>query len=70
MTKAEQAILLLVQEPLGDFAYNIREHELKGWDGPRVKNWGEGARLAEEVARELGWDGRYAFQGPKAEEGF
>jgi hypothetical protein len=59
---AGKAVLKLVEEPLGDFVYRIRENELRGWGGPRVVNWGEASSLAEKAARALGWDGKYAFQ--------
>jgi hypothetical protein len=39
---------------LGDFTYNIREHELKGWDGPKVKAWGEGCVLIDQAMKVLG----------------
>lgn len=29
----------LNEEELGDWVYDIRERELRGWDGPRVKSW-------------------------------
>lgn len=53
--KALRALELLYSATsIGDYVYDIRERELKGWDGPRVTAWGEGARLAEEALREAG----------------
>lgn len=48
--------LLRFAASLGDFVYNIREHELQGWDGPKVKAWGEGCRLIDLAMKVLGED--------------
>lgn len=34
-----EALTMLMQEPLGDFIYDVRDSEMQGWDGPRVANW-------------------------------
>lgn len=39
---------------IGDYVYDIRERELKGWDGPRVTAWGHGASLALTALVEAG----------------
>ncbi len=47
-----EAAVMLTKEPLGDFIYNIRDQELKGWDGPRVKNWSEAVIKIEAAIAE------------------
>lgn len=53
--KAIEALKLLNRgATIGDFVYQIRDSELKGWDGPRVKAWSDGAVLAAEVLKAVG----------------
>ncbi len=53
--KAIEALKLLKQGAnIGDFVYEIRERELLGWDGPRVKAWSDGAQLAEQALKAVG----------------
>ncbi len=33
----------------GDQAYDVRERELEGWDGPKVVEWGEGCAVIREM---------------------
>ena len=35
--------------PLGDIAYDIREREAQGWDGPKVTKWGKAADDAAKL---------------------
>lgn len=37
---------------LGDIVYEIREKELKGWDGPLVTKWSDACRRAEVLLRD------------------
>lgn len=41
------ALVMLFKEELGDFIYEIRDNELKGWEGPRVMNWGKAVTKAK-----------------------
>jgi hypothetical protein len=41
----------LVAQNVGDFVYQIRERETEGWEGPKVKAWGE---ACETLRREGG----------------
>jgi hypothetical protein len=34
---------------LGDLVYEVRENEGQGWDGPKVKAWGEACAKMEEL---------------------
>lgn len=58
MTPGEKALealrLLQSAHNIGDFVYEIRSNELKGWDGPRVSAWGHGSVLAGEALKEAG----------------
>lgn len=44
------ALRTLLDESIGDFVYQIRDRELKGWDGPRVAAWSEACRMVEKYA--------------------
>jgi hypothetical protein len=35
--------------PLGDIAYDIREREAQGWNGPKVTKWGKAADDAAKL---------------------
>ena len=37
----KKAIVTLSKESIGDFTYTIRDREMQGWDGPRVKAWSD-----------------------------
>lgn len=51
--KALQALRLFYEVgDLGDFIYNIRDREAKGWDGPLVQKWSDACRLAREALNE------------------
>lgn len=39
---------------LGDFIYDVREREGKGWDGPKVQAWGEACEAADRIVKEAG----------------
>ncbi len=47
-----KALRTFLAESIGDRVYDIRERECLGWDGPRVKAWGEASvtlsRLRDE----------------------
>lgn len=45
------ARLLTSAASLGDFIYTIRERELQGWDGPKVKAWSDGCQLIESALK-------------------
>lgn len=46
--------LLMVAKPcLGDFVYQIRDSEMQGWEGHRVRAWGEGCGLIHDAMRRL-----------------
>ena len=48
--KAISALKMLSKvRDLGDFIYDIREREGKGWDGPKVKVWSDACELVKEV---------------------
>jgi len=50
-----EALTLLCQESLEDWIYDIREREGLGWNGPRVKAWGQAcvkARVTLKSAEE------------------
>lgn len=36
---------------LGDCIYDVREREGEGWEGPRVKAWGEAVHEAEAAIK-------------------
>jgi hypothetical protein len=50
VTKGEEAVAILNQlqsaANLGDFVYDVRDREGKGWDGPRVVAWGNASERA------------------------
>ncbi len=48
--RLEHIIKMLNVEPLGDFIYNVRDREGQGWDGPRMKNWGQACMKVKEIA--------------------
>jgi hypothetical protein len=43
--KVQQCLVGLRAENIGDFIYTIREHELKGWKGPRVVAYGQSCAM-------------------------
>ena len=49
----DEALQVLVKEHVCDFIYNIRERELKGWDGPRVKAWGEACQVITQYVQTI-----------------
>ena len=54
MTEAEQILYdLFSVRDLGDFVYNIRENECKGWDGPKVILWGNACDRAHKLLKKL-----------------
>lgn len=46
------ALKILDEEGLGDWIYDIRERELRGWDGPRVKAFGKACGTIKKYLRE------------------
>lgn len=42
------AIQALLDNHVGDYVYDIRERELKGWAGPRVTAWGKACAILRE----------------------
>jgi hypothetical protein len=36
---------------LGDYVYDVREHEGLDWDGPKVTTWSNACVLAEELIK-------------------
>ena len=53
--KALEAVRLMQSAyNLGDLIYTVKESEIQGWDGPRVKAWNEGAMLAIEALKQSG----------------
>lgn len=47
MTLNEAIEILIKKEYIGDFIYNVRENEGKGWDGPRVTAYSEAVATLE-----------------------
>lgn len=41
----------LDRQSIGDFVYNIRDCELKGWEGPRVTAWGEASATLARIVK-------------------
>ena len=53
--KALRALeLMFSASSLGDYIYDVREREGKGWDGPAVQAWSDGVMLAEEALKDVG----------------
>lgn len=52
-----RAVAALHKEHVGDFTYTIRDRELEGWDGPRVKAWSDACatidRMVKKHAKDL-----------------
>lgn len=44
------ALRVLVAENIGDNVYDIRERELKGWEGPRVTAFSNAVTVIEKYA--------------------
>ena len=44
------AILTLSKENIGDFTYTIRDRELQGWEGPRVRAWSDASVTIDKYA--------------------
>lgn len=44
-----EALRRLQIENPGDFVYEVRNRELLGWEGPRVRSWGEGCNRLDEA---------------------
>jgi hypothetical protein len=42
----------LANNSIGDYVYDVRDRELKGWDGPRVTAWGSASQLITTIAKE------------------
>jgi hypothetical protein len=48
--KALEALRLIMSAtPIQDFIYTVRDHERKGWDGPRVEAFSKGVLLGQEA---------------------
>lgn len=45
--------VLFVDETIEDYVYNVKEHELQGWTGPRVMAFGEACDTLKRVMKEL-----------------
>lgn len=45
-----RALRILVDESIGDMVYQIRDRELQGWQGPRVKAFGWACQIATKWA--------------------
>lgn len=41
----QTAIGILIDEGVGDFVYQVRERELEGWEGERVKAWSDACQV-------------------------
>lgn len=50
----KESILALHREGIGDFTYAVREREVLGWDGPRVKAWSDASAVIARYAELLG----------------
>lgn len=49
---AREAARVLVEEHnLGDFVYNVRERELKGWNGPKVMSFANAVATLRAFAK-------------------
>jgi hypothetical protein len=46
------ALRAIVAENPGDFVYTIRDNELLGWEGPRVKAWSDAVQVIERYVLE------------------
>lgn len=44
--------VLIEQESIGDFVYDIREREGEGWDGPRVVAFSDAVQVLSEFLKE------------------
>jgi hypothetical protein len=45
-----KALGVLMSENIGDMTYQVRERELKGWEGPRVVRFGEACTVIARYA--------------------
>ena len=52
MTLFEAIVVLVEEEYIGDFIYQIRDRELKGWDGPRVTAFNDAVERLEKYLKD------------------
>ena len=50
---AEQVLKGLLDMNIGDYVYDIREREAKGWFGPKVTRYSNLIKTAEELTNEM-----------------
>lgn len=55
MTDPGDILRALMSNPhlsLEDLVYDVRDHELQGWDGPAVKQWSDAVMAAKKWIKE------------------
>ena len=43
-----EALRELLRQNIGDYVYDVRERELMGWEGPKVKAWSHACEVVRK----------------------